>query len=42
MIVGETPGDIEDKKGQVFVGPAGRLLRRAMSEVGINAESVYI
>ena len=42
MLVGETPGDVEDKQGKPFVGPAGRLLDRAMLDSGINREQVYL
>jgi uracil-DNA glycosylase family protein len=42
MIVGEQPGDEEDKQGQPFVGPAGRLLDAALEEAGIDRGSVYV
>jgi DNA polymerase len=42
MLVGEQPGDEEDRKGVPFVGPAGRLLDRALAEAGIEREHVYI
>ncbi|ONI88713.1 uracil-DNA glycosylase [Actinosynnema sp. ALI-1.44] len=42
MMVGETPGDQEDRKGAPFVGPAGRLLDRAMGEAGIDRSAVYL
>jgi uracil-DNA glycosylase len=42
MFVGEQPGDVEDKEGRPFVGPAGRLLRELLEEVGIPDESVYL
>jgi uracil-DNA glycosylase family protein len=42
MLVGEQPGDQEDLQGAPFVGPAGALLRRAMEEVGIDAEKVFL
>ncbi|GAA1564564.1 UdgX family uracil-DNA binding protein [Kribbella hippodromi] len=42
MLVGETPGDHEDKEGHVFVGPAGRLLDRAFDEAGIDRSEVYL
>ncbi len=42
MFVGEQPGDSEDREGHPFVGPAGKLLRKAMSEAGIDERSVYI
>ena len=40
--VGEQPGDQEDRQGRPFVGPAGQLLDRAMSEAGIDRRSVYV
>jgi DNA polymerase len=42
MLVGEQPGDEEDLQGKPFVGPAGRLLRRAMAEAGISADDAYV
>jgi DNA polymerase len=42
MLVGEQPGDSEDREGHPFVGPAGKLLRRAMDEAGIAPRDVYI
>lgn len=42
MIVGEVPGDQEDRKGEPFVGPAGRLLDRALEEAGIDRSLVYV
>jgi len=42
MIVGEQPGDQEDKEGHPFVGPAGRLLDAALAEAGIDRGSVYV
>jgi uracil-DNA glycosylase family protein len=42
MFVGEQPGDVEDKTGQPFVGPAGRLLDRALAEAGIDRSRVYV
>jgi len=41
MLVGEVPGDEEDKSGHPFVGPAGRLLNKALEEVGIDRDQVY-
>ena len=41
MVVGEQPGDVEDRDGMPFVGPAGRLLDQALSEAGIDPEEVY-
>lgn len=37
MLVGEQPGDQEDREGVPFVGPAGRLLHRALAEAGIGS-----
>ena len=42
MFVGEQPGDMEDRQGSPFVGPAGKLLRGALSEAGIDPALVYI
>jgi DNA polymerase len=42
MLVGEQPGDKEDKEGEPFVGPAGRLLDRALEEAGIARSATYI
>jgi DNA polymerase len=42
MLVGEEPGDVEDREGKVFVGPAGRLLDRALSDSGIARERTYL
>src|SRR3954467_11069863 len=42
MMVGEQPGDEEDKKGLPFVGPAGRLLDKALSEAGVDREHLYV
>lgn len=42
MMVGEQPGDHEDLAGRPFVGPAGRLLDRALAEAGIARERVYV
>lgn len=42
MLIGEQPGDREDLSGRPFVGPAGLLLSRALSAVGISREEVYI
>ena len=41
MFVGEVPGDEEDLQGRPFVGPAGKLLRRVLDEIGIDAAKVY-
>jgi uracil-DNA glycosylase family protein len=42
MLVGEMPGDQEDRAGRVFVGPAGRELDKALAAVGIARGDVYI
>jgi uracil-DNA glycosylase family protein len=42
MLVGEQPGDREDIEGHPFVGPAGRLLDRALEEAGIDRRKVYV
>jgi uracil-DNA glycosylase len=41
MVVGEQPGDHEDREGEPFVGPAGRMLDRALAEAGLAPESVF-
>jgi DNA polymerase len=42
MMVGEQPGDAEDLAGHPFVGPAGKLLDRALVEAGIDRRRVYV
>jgi uracil-DNA glycosylase len=42
MMVGEQPGDAEDIAGHPFVGPAGRLLDKALAEAGIDRSRVYV
>jgi uracil-DNA glycosylase family protein len=42
MLVGEQPGDQEDREGHPFVGPAGRLLDEVLAEVGIDRADVYL
>jgi DNA polymerase len=42
MLVGEQPGDMEDRQGHPFVGPAGRLLDKALIEARIPRDQVYI
>jgi DNA polymerase len=42
LLVGEQPGDQEDLSGRPFVGPAGRLLDRALTQAGISRTSVYV
>jgi DNA polymerase len=41
-LVGEQPGDEEDRKGVPFVGPAGRLLQRALDDAGVDRTQVYV
>ncbi|MGB3473869.1 MAG: UdgX family uracil-DNA binding protein [Mycobacterium sp.] len=42
MLVGEQPGDHEDLEGRPFVGPAGRLLHRAIRDAGIDPSLAYV
>jgi uracil-DNA glycosylase len=42
MLVGEQPGDSEDRAGRPFVGPAGRILHVAMERAGIAARDAYV
>jgi uracil-DNA glycosylase len=42
MLVGEQPGDYEDVAGKPFVGPAGKIMDRALEEAGINRSKVYV
>lgn len=42
MLVGEQPGDSEDLSGKPFVGPAGKIMDRALEEAGINRAEVYV
>jgi uracil-DNA glycosylase family protein len=42
MFVGEQPGDVEDLAGHPFVGPAGKLLDRALEQAGIDRSLVYV
>ena len=42
MLVGEQPGDQEDRQGRPFVGPAGKLLDRALADAGIDPEDAYV
>ncbi len=42
MLVGEQPGDEEDRKGLPFVGPAGRLLDRALEAAKVDREHLYV
>jgi uracil-DNA glycosylase family protein len=42
MLVGEQPGDQEDRQGHPFVGPAGRILDRAIVDAGIERKQVFV
>jgi uracil-DNA glycosylase len=42
MLVGEQPGDVEDREGKPFVGPAGKLLRELLAEARIAEDAVYV
>jgi uracil-DNA glycosylase family protein len=42
MLVGEQPGDVEDREGLPFVGPAGRVLREALTRAGMSVEDLYL
>jgi uracil-DNA glycosylase family protein len=42
MLVGEQPGDQEDTQGKPFVGPAGRILDRALADAGIDRKRLYV
>lgn len=42
IMIGEQPGDQEDKQGKPFVGPAGRIMDKLMDEVGIPRKKVYL
>ena len=42
LLVGEQPGDQEDRQGRPFVGPAGRLLDDALEAAGIQREQIYV
>jgi DNA polymerase len=42
MLVGEQPGDREDREGEPFVGPAGAMLDRALADAGIDRERVFV
>jgi len=41
MLVGEQPGDAEDRLGEPFVGPSGKLLRHCMDEAGLDVDAAY-
>src|SRR5256714_3790424 len=42
FLVGEQPGDQEDRAGQPFVGPAGRILDKALADAGLRRDDVYL
>jgi DNA polymerase len=42
FMIGEQPGDYEDVAGKPFVGPAGKILNRALEEAEINRDEVYV
>jgi DNA polymerase len=42
MLVGEQPGDVEDREGRPFVGPAGQLLDWALDKAGIDRQRTYV
>jgi DNA polymerase len=42
VLLGEQPGDVEDREGHPFVGPAGRVLDRALVAAGIDRDTVYV
>lgn len=42
MLVGEQPGDQEDRAGEPFVGPAGQLLRESLAKAGLDPAEVYL
>jgi DNA polymerase len=42
MLVGETPGDSEDREGHPFIGPAGRMLDQALADAGIDRADTYV
>ena len=42
LLVGEQPGDQEDRAGHPFVGPAGKILDKALTEAGIDRRDLYI
>ncbi len=42
MLVGETPGDQEDRSGRPFVGPAGKLLDRCLEAAGLERDEAYV
>jgi uracil-DNA glycosylase len=42
LLVGEQPGDTEDREGHVFIGPAGRILDEALREAGLDRAELYV
>lgn len=42
VLIGEQPGDVEDRRGAPFVGPAGKLLDRAIAEAGLDRAGAYV
>jgi len=42
FLIGEQPGDQEDRAGEPFVGPAGRILDQAIADVGLKRDEVYV
>jgi uracil-DNA glycosylase family protein len=42
VLVGEQPGDVEEREGRPFVGPAGKLLDRALEEAGLDRDRCYV
>ena len=42
LLVGEQPGDVEDQRGLPFVGPAGKVLQKALDEVGADRSALYV
>jgi uracil-DNA glycosylase len=42
LLLGEQPGDQEDKAGEPFVGPAGRILDKALNDVGLSRDDIYV
>ena len=42
VLIGEVPGDREDREGRPFVGPAGRLLDEALADAGLDRRTIYL
>lgn len=42
MLIGEQPGDVEDRRGAPFVGPAGKMLDRAIEQAGLDRSDAYV